>query len=93
MAIGKYFVGTENIPLRMFESLMEVGKSLPSWPQLGGAATLSGVLVAYAVKKILLDHPLNAGHHLFSLDELLDPVIHTEEHLAKLAPFKAGPPA
>jgi molybdopterin/thiamine biosynthesis adenylyltransferase len=92
MAIGQYFVGPDNIPLRMFESLVEVGKSLPSWPQLGGAATLSGVLVAYAVKKVLLDQPLNAGHHLFSLDELLDPEIHTAEHQVQLARYKAGPP-
>jgi tRNA threonylcarbamoyladenosine dehydratase len=87
MAIGKYFVGSENIPLRMFESLVEVGKTLPSWPQLSGAATLSGVLIAYAVKKIMLEQPLNQGHHLFSVDAMLDPEIHTKAYKQAIQKF------
>ncbi len=73
--IGKYFVGFEHVPLRMFESLVEVGKTLPSWPQLGGAATLSGVAIAYIVKRIVLGQDVLSGQTLISLDEKL-----TEEH-------------
>jgi hypothetical protein len=72
LMIGKYFVGPQNIPLRMYQSLGEVGKSLPSWPQLGGAAALSGVSLAYIVKKIVLGHKLRNGRILISLDEKLD---------------------
>lgn len=72
MIIGKYFVGAQNVPLRMYESLGEVGKSLPSWPQLGGAAALSGVSIAYIIKKILLGRKLKTGRILVSLDEKLD---------------------
>lgn len=88
MLIGKHFVGAENIPLRMFESLVEVGKTIPSWPQLAGAATLSGVTLAYAVKKIILGQPLNNGRHLFDLDASLDPQIHTKEYKKKLEAFQ-----
>jgi molybdopterin/thiamine biosynthesis adenylyltransferase len=52
--IGKYFVGFDRVSRRMIESLSEVGISLPSWPQLGSAAALSGLLASYATKKILL---------------------------------------
>lgn len=69
--IGKYFIGVENIPLRMFESLAEVGKSLPSWPQLGGAAALSGVTMSYVAKNIILGNKINSGRILVSLDEKL----------------------
>lgn len=86
--IGKYFVGAQNIPLRMYESLGEVGKSLPSWPQLGGAAALSGVSVAYIIKKILLGHKLQTGRVLVSLDEQLD-LEHLEPaHQKQLAKFQ-----
>jgi molybdopterin/thiamine biosynthesis adenylyltransferase len=52
--IGQYFVGFENVPPRMMESLKEVGVTLPSWPQLGGAAAMAGISVAYAVKEIII---------------------------------------
>lgn len=84
MVIGKYFVGAENIPLRMFESLSQVGKTLPSWPQLGGAAALSGICIAYVVKKILLGEAVVEGRVLVSLDEKLDLEHKKEEHKAHL---------
>jgi molybdopterin/thiamine biosynthesis adenylyltransferase len=71
MMIGKYFVGAEYTPLRMFESLAEVGKTLPSWPQLGGAAALSGISLAYITKKIILGQSVAEGRTLISLDAKL----------------------
>lgn len=88
MMIGRYFVGPENIPLRMYESLGEVGKSLPSWPQLGGAAALSGVALAYTAKKIILNQPINTGRVLISLDEKLSQDHLDEAHQAKLQQFQ-----
>lgn len=84
--IGRYFVGPDYIPLRMYESLMEVGKSLPSWPQLGGAAALSGVSVAYAAKKIILGQPLKVGRTLISLDQKLSKS--SDEELSKIKEYK-----
>jgi len=86
--IGRHFVGPEHIPLRMYESLMEVGKTLPSWPQLGSAAALSGISVAYVIKKILLGHKVREGRTLVSLEEKLD-LEHTNEvHQEKLQTFR-----
>lgn len=88
MLIGKHFVGAEFIPLRMFESLREVGRTLPSWPQLAGAATLSGVGLAYATKKILLGQPLKPGRHMFDLDKELDPMIEDPSYQQQLAQYQ-----
>lgn len=71
LLIGKYFVGSKNIPLRMFESLGEVGKTLPSWPQLGSAAAQSGLAVAYACKKILLNQNIKSGRLVIGCDTVL----------------------
>jgi tRNA A37 threonylcarbamoyladenosine dehydratase len=84
MVIGKYFVGYNNIPLRMYESLSEVGKSLPSWPQLGGAAALSGLSVAYAARKILLGESIKENQILISVERAIDLEHEKPENLQKL---------
>lgn len=87
-AIGKYFVGADNIPLRMYQSLGEVGKTLPSWPQLGGAAALSGVSLTYVIRKIILGEKVRSGRHLISLDEKLDLEKHTDAYQEQIARFR-----
>ena len=89
IAIGKYFVGFDHVPLRMFESLMEVGKSIPSWPQLGGAAALSGVSLAYVAKKIILGEKIKDGQILVSIDDCVGLEHKTIEHGKRLTKFIA----
>ena len=74
--IGKIItkhVGPENVTERMQKSLTEMGKTIVSWPQLGGAALVNGAAVAYCVRKILNGQPLEANRALVSLDEKLVP--------------------
>lgn len=74
--IGKMItkhVGPENVTERMRESLLELGKTIVSWPQLGGAAMLSGASVAYCVRKILCGDPVIDDRNVVSLDEKLLP--------------------
>lgn len=76
MGIGRMItrhVGPENISARMQKSLMEIGKSIVSWPQLGGAALLNGSAVAYCVRKILNGQKLENNRALISLDEKFVP--------------------
>lgn len=78
--IGKYFVNLENVPVRMLESLLEVGKTLPSWPQLGGAAVLSGLYVSYAAKRILLGQALRSGRFIMGPEAQLNPDLETDDY-------------
>jgi len=66
-------IGPENIGKRMQDSLMAMGKTIVSWPQLGGAALLNGSAVAYCVRKILNGQPLEGNRCIVSLDELFIP--------------------
>lgn len=61
--------GEELIVERMKYSLTEVGKTLYSWPQLGSAATFSGVVIAYLVRKIVLGEKLDSGKYDLNLDK------------------------
>lgn len=64
-------IGPENITEKMQKSLLEMGKTIVSWPQLGGAALLNGSAVAYCVRKILNKEPLENNRAIISLDEKL----------------------
>ncbi len=70
MFIGKHFIGEENIPQRVKTSLKEIGKTLYTWPQLGGAAALAGVVVASSARRILIGEKIQSGRHVLSLDTL-----------------------
>jgi molybdopterin/thiamine biosynthesis adenylyltransferase len=66
-------IGPENVTERMQQSLLEMGKTIVSWPQLGGAALINGAAVAYCIRKILNGQPLENNRALINMDSLLDP--------------------
>ncbi len=54
-SMGRIFfkiAGKHNIPKRLFESGLLIGKELAGPPQLGSTAFLSGIAVSYALRKI-----------------------------------------
>ncbi len=65
-------VGIELVTSRMKQSFLAVGKILYAWPQLGGAAMLSGAAIAYLVKKIALHEKLPSGKYDVSLERIFD---------------------
>ena len=75
-------IGPENVTERMQQSLTQMGKTIVSWPQLGGAALVNGAAVAYCVRKILNGQPLETNRALVSLDEKLVPDYNSPEAVA-----------
>lgn len=59
----------ENLSKRTQDSLLEMGRTIVSWPQLGGAALLNGSALAYCVRKILNGQPLQNNRAIVSLEE------------------------
>jgi hypothetical protein len=78
-------IGPENITERMQQSLLAMGKTIVSWPQLGGAAMLNGSAVAYCVRKVLNNEPLEHNRAIISLDEMLIPNYKTKTEKSKRA--------
>ncbi len=76
-------IGPENITERMQQSLLEMGKTIVSWPQLGGAALINGAAVAYCIRKILNGQPLENNRALVVLDEKLIPNYNSPEEARK----------
>lgn len=71
--------GPKVVAPKMLQSLLEVGRTLYSWPQLGDAATLCGVAVAFVAKRIILGEQVKEGKVEVNLDQLLDPLYDTDE--------------
>ncbi len=72
-------VGLENHTDRMLSSLEQMGKSIVSWPQLGGTAMLNAAAVSYCVRKILNGQPLESNRAIVSLDDKFTPDYHSKE--------------
>ncbi len=73
MEIGEMIarhVGPENVSERMRNSLLEIGKTIVSWPQLGSAALLNSSAVAYCARKILTHQPLADNRVIISFEDL-----------------------
>jgi tRNA threonylcarbamoyladenosine dehydratase len=68
--IASAIVGSQITPRTRF-SLTQVGRTLPSWPQLGTAATAGGALGALASRYIACGVPLQSGRYRVDLDETL----------------------
>jgi len=73
--------GPDYIVSRMLSSLAEVGKTLYSWPQLGSAATFSGLVLAYLVRKIIVGDQIDSGKYDMSIDSILDASYNKPENI------------
>lgn len=65
--------GPKFVTERMMSSLMQVGREIYSWPQLGDAATLSGVAIAYILKRLSLGQTVREEKCEINLDAIIDP--------------------
>lgn len=78
---------------RLTASLVEVGQSLSTWPQLAGEVTLGAVTVAEAVRRIGLGKPLPSGQTRIdigaALDDLREPEV-TDDMPAEQSDSAAG---
>ncbi|MBI5018877.1 ThiF family adenylyltransferase [Candidatus Gottesmanbacteria bacterium] len=68
------WVRPENIATRMMTSLLELGKTLYTWPQLGNAASMAGSVVSYVVRLIVLGKPVVQGKVVISPEAIFSPV-------------------
>jgi hypothetical protein len=82
--LASTIVGHDITP-RTQTSLTLVGSKLPSWPQLGNAATLSGVVVSYVARRLLSGQPVPSGRYAVDLDAALDPDFHGDAAVAQRA--------
>jgi hypothetical protein len=75
-------VGFDVTPRTQY-SLMQVGQTIPAWPQLGNAAILSGAAVSYTARRILTGQPMPSGRYEVNFDRDIDPDFSSDEATAE----------
>lgn len=63
--------GVETLSARMKASVIELGQTVSSWPQLATSVVLGGALAGDAVRRIALDQLHASGRWFIDLDELI----------------------
>jgi len=77
------WVRPENIDDRMKRSLMELGKTLYTWPQLGNAAFMAGAVLSYVARSILVGDPIRSGKFVVNPEVLFVPGFTSKQAIAK----------
>src|SRR5690606_6439244 len=62
-------VGAETISVRAKASMLEIGETITTWPQLASAVTLGGGLTADVVRRIFLDQYHGSGRYHVDVEE------------------------
>ncbi len=71
VAMAVKITGLETLSPRAKASLLEVGQTISSWPQLASAVYLGGATVAHVGRRILLEDPVKSGRFYVDLDDLV----------------------
>jgi tRNA A37 threonylcarbamoyladenosine dehydratase len=78
-------VHPQNAVSRMQDSLLEVGKTIKTWPQLSTASMLAGSVGSYIIRNIAMGNPIKDGRLHVSIDGALIPDYYSEESTKKRA--------
>lgn len=73
LSILTRFTDVDGLSLRAKVSLLEVGQSIRTWPQLGSAILHGGGAVADTVRRILLDQAHSSGRYSVDFEKLIMP--------------------
>ncbi|MEV6767481.1 Rv1355c family protein [Nocardia sp. NPDC051030] len=86
-----------NLSDKLAASMVEIGQTLNSWPQLGGDVQLGGAAVAAAVRRIGLGQKLPSGRTRIDmercLDDIAEPPPAVESTWPEQRPEESAPPA
>ncbi|GMQ26836.1 Rv1355c family protein [Algoriphagus sp. oki45] len=63
--------GLDTLSLRMKASLLEIGQTITSWPQLASGVFLGGASVAHVGRRLLLGDEVKSGRFYVDFDQIL----------------------
>ncbi|BAU53547.1 Rv1355c family protein [Mucilaginibacter gotjawali] len=64
-------VGADTMSARLKASMLEIKKSINTWPQLASSVTLGGGVTTDVCRRILLDHFHDSGRYYVDPDEII----------------------
>jgi molybdopterin/thiamine biosynthesis adenylyltransferase len=64
--------GVEGFSAPIAASMIELGKTISTWPQLGSGVMLGGASMTVAVRRLALGHPLPSGRRYVDIQAILE---------------------
>ncbi|HYC79985.1 MAG TPA: ThiF family adenylyltransferase [Candidatus Binatia bacterium] len=74
-------VGPEYLTESMMDSVLEIGKTIASVPQLGTTANIAGAAMSFALRRIANKQEMPSGRYVFGLESALIPNYSSPESL------------
>jgi hypothetical protein len=71
MKYAVQIIDPTNMPIKMQKSLMKIGSTIVTHPQLGSTVMMTGGALAFAAKALALGHELKSGRYVISLEREL----------------------
>jgi hypothetical protein len=62
-------IDPENMPIRMQKSVLKIGSTIVTHPQLGSTVMMTGGVIAFAAKHIALGNQLKSGRYIIGLEK------------------------
>ena len=84
-------IGVETLSNRLKASMIEVGQSITTWPQLASAVTLGGALCADVCRRIILDQYHESGRYWIDIEELIGDKTPKEDNEYEVKDLTAEP--
>ncbi|MES2436948.1 MAG: ThiF family adenylyltransferase [Patescibacteria group bacterium] len=81
LRLATKIVGPEYLPLNMQKSILNIGKTIPSVPQLGSTAMTAGGAIVYAARKIICNSNMPSGRYVINLEEILNPDYNSDRNI------------
>lgn len=72
LALSMKIAGKENLSDRLKKSVLEIGKTIRTWPQLASAVLLGGAAVAEISRRILLKENVPSGRFYIDIPKILE---------------------
>jgi molybdopterin/thiamine biosynthesis adenylyltransferase len=71
MKYAARIIGTKNMPIDMQKSLMKIGSTIVTHPQLGSTVMMTGGVTTFAVKQVALGKSMPSGRFNISLNDIV----------------------
>ena len=82
-------VGVQTSSDRLKASMIEVGQSITTWPQLASAVALGGALGADVCRRIALDQYHDSGRYFVDLEEIISDKVRPVDDFYKVVDYTA----
>lgn len=83
LKLAAKIVGAEFLTTRMQESILKLGKSIASVPQLSTSVAIGGAGSTAIIRRILNKQPLESGRYLINVDEKIIPFYNSPKEIKK----------